>query len=60
MQLSDESGLNEIEVTEILMKLQKHSIKKLESNKRYTKDGIATYILKIIGNDNKIREVRLI
>ncbi len=57
MQLSDESGLSEIEVNQILVRLQKHSIKKLESNKRFTKDGIATFTVKVIGNNNNVQEV---
>jgi hypothetical protein len=57
MQLSDESGLDEVEVKQILVKLQKHSIKKLESNSRFLKDGIATFTVKVIGNNNQIREV---
>ena len=52
MKLSDESGLIEIEVKAIVIKLQKHSIKKFDANKRYTKDGIAVVSLKIVGNNN--------
>ena len=60
MKLSDESGLMESEVKAITIKLQKHSIKKFEANKRYTKDGIAVLCLKIVGNNNKIHPVRLL
>ncbi|CAF0966900.1 unnamed protein product [Brachionus calyciflorus] len=52
MKLSDESGLIEFELKEILIKLQKHSIKKLEENKKYQKDGSCFFRVKIIGNLN--------
>jgi hypothetical protein len=58
MKLSDESGLNESEVKFIVIKLQKHSIKKFEANRRYTKDGIAVLSLKIVGNNNNIYPVK--
>ena len=59
MKLSDESGLIESEVKEIVIKLQKHSIEKLEANKRYTKEGIAVLSVKIVGNNNNVQPVRL-
>jgi hypothetical protein len=57
MKTSDESGLMESEVKEILIKLQKHALKKFEANRRYTKDGIAVLSLKIIGNNNNLHPV---
>lgn len=53
LKLSDESGLMEDELKEILSKLQKHSKKKLEDNKKFNQNGIAIFKLKIIGNNNK-------
>ena len=52
MKISDESGLIECEVKEVLVKLQKHSMEKLENNRRYRSEGIANFKLKIIGNYN--------
>lgn len=52
MKISDESGLMECEVKKILVKLQKHSMEKLENNRRYRSEGIANFKLKIIGNYN--------
>ena len=43
----------EDELKEILSKLQKHSIKKFEDNKKFNQNGIAIFELKIIGNNNK-------
>ena len=57
MKLSDESGLIEDELKDILQKLQSHSISKLEENKRFNRDGIAVFKIKIIGNNNKMQEV---
>ena len=38
----------EDELKEILSKLQKHSIKKFEDNKKFNQNGIAIFELKII------------
>ena len=57
LKLSDESGIVESEVKEILKRLQKHSLTKLESNKRFANNGIAVFKLKIIGNNNQVRPV---
>lgn len=51
--ISDEVGLVESEVKEILVKLQKRSLSKLEENKRFNQDGVAKFKLKIIGNNNQ-------
>lgn len=51
--ISDESGLVENQVKEILIRLQKRSITKLEDNKRFTQEGVAKFKLKIIGNNNQ-------
>jgi hypothetical protein len=57
MKLSDESGLVEDELKDILIKLQNHSIFKLEENKRFNRDGIAVFKVKIIGNNSKMHDV---
>lgn len=59
MKLSDESGIVESEVKEMLIRLQKHSIKKFESNKRYSKEGLAMFSLKLIGNNNNLYPVNI-
>ncbi len=50
--ISDESGLVENEIKEILIIIQQRSLSKLEDNKRFKSDGIAKFKLKIIGNTN--------
>jgi hypothetical protein len=52
MKLSDESGLIENELKDILVRLQQHSIKKLQDNRRFNQNGIAILKIKIIGNNN--------
>ena len=59
MKLSDESGLIENELEEILVRLQKRSISKLEENKRFNEEGIAVFKLKIIGNNNQKSSVKI-
>ena len=53
MKISDESGLLEDELKEILVKLQNHSLKKFQDNQRFSKEGLAVFKLKIIGNGNQ-------
>jgi len=53
MKLSDESGLIENDLKEILKRVQAHSIKKLEDNKRFNNEGIAILKIKVIGNNNQ-------
>ncbi len=53
MKLSDESGLIESELKDILKRIQAHSIKKLEDNKRFNNEGIAKFKIKVIGNNNQ-------
>ena len=57
MKLSDESGLMENEIENILIKLQARSISKLDENKRFNNEGIAIFKLKIIGNNNQTSPV---
>ena len=59
MKLSDESGLIESQVKEVLIKLQKHSASKLENNRRFQAEGIANFKLKIVGNYNRNLPVRI-
>ena len=53
MKISDESGLLESELKEILIKLQGHSVKKFRDNQRFNQEGLAVFKLKVIGNGNQ-------
>jgi hypothetical protein len=57
MRLSDESGLIESEMKEILNRIQVHSMKKLEDSRRFNNEGIAKFKIKIIGNNNRLLPV---
>lgn len=56
MKLSDESGLVESELKSILVRLQKHSLRKIADNKRFNDEGIAVFKLKVIGNLDKTQQ----
>lgn len=51
--LSDESGIMEDELKQILVKLQEHSVRKINENKRFNEDGLAVFKIKIIGNNQQ-------
>lgn len=53
MKISDESGLMEDELKLILVKLQRHSIQKLEENKNFQRDGTCLFRIKVFGNSDK-------
>lgn len=52
MNISDESGLMETEVKEILTRLQKHSKDKFQKSSKFRDEGLANLKLKIVGNHN--------
>lgn len=52
MNISDESGLMETEVKEILTRLQKHSKDKFLKSSKFRAEGFANLKLKIVGNHN--------
>lgn len=51
--ISDESGLDESEAQEIIFRLQRHSLRKLEQNKRFNNEGIAVLSINVIGCTDK-------
>lgn len=53
MKISDESGLMEEELKNILIQLQRHSVKKFEENKKFQKDGTCVFRVKVVGNLNQ-------